>query len=428
MATTNRYGGYTTPSPAHIDRITLETEEEEKAFFIKYVAARRPAVIQTIPPELGPTAAVLAEPDLASLVESAGPSTLVEIEIEAGPEAPRAFGYGKRKTMPLQDGIASLLAEGGAYLSTQKSNSLHPQGGEKEDPGRVHVSAPAHGLIKAAGLPLFPSFASPLLTESINLWIGNSGGGEKGGTSSGLHHDFHDNVYLLGQGKKTFVLFDPSHAVEDMATFGQISTVHPNGLVVYADAFPVDQNGVELSAKAAFGAPKIEGDDQDDDDDELAMERALEAAMNNPEMFAADFDDDDDFDISGGGGDHDLEGKGEGEGEGEEKEPNHFSSLAPHAIPEHLPRMVVELEAGEMLYLPCGWFHEVTSSGGVHVALNYWFYPPTLHAEPHLPYESRYWSHHVTSAHPESCIPVSQRDVDPRSPKRSKTTATTTTT
>ena len=39
-----------------------------------------------------------------------------------------------------------------------------------------------------------------------------------------------------------------------------------------------------------------------------------------------------------------------------------------------------ELEAGQMLYLPCGWFHEVRSYGsskeGGHLALNYWFHPP----------------------------------------------------
>ena len=39
-----------------------------------------------------------------------------------------------------------------------------------------------------------------------------------------------------------------------------------------------------------------------------------------------------------------------------------------------------------MLYLPCGWFHEVTSfsttvsndnqSESFHMALNYWFHPP----------------------------------------------------
>ena len=39
-----------------------------------------------------------------------------------------------------------------------------------------------------------------------------------------------------------------------------------------------------------------------------------------------------------------------------------------------------ELNAGEQLYLPCGWFHEVRSYGdseqGGHLALNYWFHPP----------------------------------------------------
>ena len=34
-----------------------------------------------------------------------------------------------------------------------------------------------------------------------------------------------------------------------------------------------------------------------------------------------------------------------------------------------------ELAAGEMLYLPCGWFHEV-SSVGFHCAVNFWFHPP----------------------------------------------------
>ena len=33
-----------------------------------------------------------------------------------------------------------------------------------------------------------------------------------------------------------------------------------------------------------------------------------------------------------------------------------------------------------MLYLPCGWFHEVTSftaaDSSTHLALNYWLHPP----------------------------------------------------
>lgn len=40
----------------------------------------------------------------------------------------------------------------------------------------------------------------------------------------------------------------------------------------------------------------------------------------------------------------------------------------------------VELKAGQILYLPAGWLHEVTSfsddSLQTHLALNYWFQPP----------------------------------------------------
>jgi hypothetical protein len=34
------------------------------------------------------------------------------------------------------------------------------------------------------------------------------------------------------------------------------------------------------------------------------------------------------------------------------------------------------VEAGQMLYIPAGWFHEVTSYGDRHLAVNYWFHPP----------------------------------------------------
>ena len=43
-----------------------------------------------------------------------------------------------------------------------------------------------------------------------------------------------------------------------------------------------------------------------------------------------------------------------------------------------------------MLYLPCGWFHEVTSYGE-HAALNYWLHPPDG-AEFERPYSAAaYW-------------------------------------
>jgi hypothetical protein len=63
--------------------------------------------------------------------------------------------------------------------------------------------------------------------------------------------------------------------------------------------------------------------------------------------------------------------------------------------------LLVEINEGEMLYLPCGWFHEVTSrskpssSDGFsmsphHQAINYWFHPPDgLTYE--SPYSDNFW-------------------------------------
>ena len=61
---------------------------------------------------------------------------------------------------------------------------------------------------------------------------------------------------------------------------------------------------------------------------------------------------------------------------------------------------VVELSAGEMLYLPASWWHEVTSTstgggaGNVHMAFNYWFYPPDALERFEAPYQDELvWGH-----------------------------------
>lgn len=60
----------------------------------------------------------------------------------------------------------------------------------------------------------------------------------------------------------------------------------------------------------------------------------------------------------------------------------------------------VTVRAGEMLFLPASWFHEVTStsggSGEPHAAVNYWFHPPdNLEAGPseagRFPYSTDFW-------------------------------------
>jgi hypothetical protein len=65
-----------------------------------------------------------------------------------------------------------------------------------------------------------------------------------------------------------------------------------------------------------------------------------------------------------------------------------------------VPFTSFDLLPGQMLYLPAGWAHEVTSfsstAGGastatvIHQALNYWFHPPTSSDFDH-PYDDDYW-------------------------------------
>jgi Cupin-like domain len=96
--------------------------------------------------------------------------------------------------------------------------------------------------------------------------------------------------------------------------------------------------------------------------------------------------------------------------------PDNFSRVDPDQSTESIQQQyplfatatmcTVEVCAGQMLYLPCGWFHEVTSysdsssststngansdSSG-HMALNYWFHPPDALASFEQPYSSKFW-------------------------------------
>lgn len=61
------------------------------------------------------------------------------------------------------------------------------------------MSAPLDSL--RDDFPLRPRLAGALVPQNVNLWMGHT---KSGGSSSGLHHDFHDNLYMLLRGKKTF--------------------------------------------------------------------------------------------------------------------------------------------------------------------------------------------------------------------------------
>jgi hypothetical protein len=91
-----------------------------------------------------------------------------------------------------------------------------------------------------------------------------------------------------------------------------------------------------------------------------------------------------------------------------DEQPPSFSRIDPDTLrnPEELAAkfpefskavpVTFELSAGEMLWLPAGWFHEVVSfsdgsnSQQGHAAFNYWMHPPTNDNFDH-PYPDGYW-------------------------------------
>ena len=115
------------------------------------------------------------------------------------------------------------------------------------------LASPLAELCAGGDLPLQPALMGNLVPQQLNLWMGAAQQGAlqarlarcsclhrlphrgtpRAGASSGLHHDFHDNLYVLLRGRKHLRLYPPS-AVAAMYPYGRPRLVHGNGRIVYA--------------------------------------------------------------------------------------------------------------------------------------------------------------------------------------------------
>ncbi|CUS20828.1 LAQU0S01e15544g1_1 [Lachancea quebecensis] len=269
-------------------------------------------------------------------------------------------------------------------------------------------------------LPETPTFLNSLIPQQINLWVGSSenfaSNGEflkgfdasasklglgravpGGGSSSGLHHDHADNIYVPISGRKRFTLFSPKDAAK-MYTVGTIRKVYASGVIDYArcETAPLWRALRDDGAiKAEVAKNEMEFNLSLTADQRQSLEQIIEADNTcHPAM-------------------------------GSKLDPPSFSNVIPTVV--HLDkvtdkglradikkaalekwpmffeanRLVVDLRPGEMLYLPTGWFHEVTSFGNdrsatadgrIHVAVNYWFVPPNGSSQDELyTYKDHYW-------------------------------------
>ena len=126
-------------------------------------------------------------------------------------------------------------------------------------------------------------------------------------SSSGLHHDFHDNLYILLRGKKTFKLYSPSDALK-MSTYGKIIRVHETGRINY-EGFPTMPDGATAEdhrtcdaeihqEKAAeeleLAEAAVEKGEPNAQERLQRAESAFEACMENMmDNFEDDYSDDD---------------------------------------------------------------------------------------------------------------------------------------
>ena len=231
------------------------------------------------------------------------------------------------------------------------------------------------------------------------------------------------------------MLFPPTQTL-NLYPHGRIETIHPNGLISYEHNV-VRSDGLGVREAARFRVRALE--------EKIAVTKGKKAKEKLESLLGEAIDAEMDLLVEEGGDDdfagmelddedgeegipededsdddqEDVESivssrsKGKGKGktkatggdQDEEGEPSSFSRIPTFLLHQHLSLpiaassahpdssakfdlsktstpFVVDINPGEMLYLPASWWHEVTSSSpdnsksNVHMAFNYWFHPP----------------------------------------------------
>jgi hypothetical protein len=220
-----------------IDEVDV-TQIKPEEFFNKYIARRIPVLLRGHLQDPSWHGEMMKDFDY--LRRKSG-EEIIKVETRGDASFAHEFGNGLETHMALNSFLT--LIENGSedlYMTTQKL-PMSPEG----EPDIV--SPPMSRLI--GDFPWQPALTGRLVVQNVNMWIGQSASG----TSSGLHHDHHDNLYILLAGKKTFRLFSPAEAF-NMYTTGQISRIHPNGRINYTSQPPTRADGADLRACKALKA------------------------------------------------------------------------------------------------------------------------------------------------------------------------------
>lgn len=257
---------------------------ELSRFHREYLLARKPVVIRV--GDLADIGWRTHRWDSEYLIEKVGPrSVIVQLRrsgIFGAGYSPEAF-----QRMRFDQFVHSVMDDDAQredlYLNLQDMDKL--------------MTPPLLQLMGDFGLPVY---FRDLPVQWINLWMGRT----RQVAKSQLHHDFHDNLYCVVEGAKTFTVFPPGDA-RHLYPAGRVTDIEPNGVIHYQRDPSVkhkhfSQVDTELVDTARFPA---------------------------------------------------------------------FRNARPRRV---------EVEAGDLFFMPAGWFHEVQSRGR-HIAINFWADPPPSH-------------------------------------------------
>ncbi|CAM9019542.1 unnamed protein product [Wickerhamomyces anomalus] len=238
------------------------------------------------------------------------------------------------------------------------------------------VQKPLTNLIKTGKLPLRPKILETLAPQQINLWMGS----------------------------KRFTIFAPSDG-QNLYTVGDIRKIYKTGVIDYKPNEkaplwrPVRDDGAivtEAYKWAKINHPKfeqiydVEQMEQEVEDEDERLNHAVPDVGLDPPSFSKipaaivhlDKIKDD-------------------------KLREKLTKLAQKRWPKffNCQSLTTDLKPGQMLYLPSGWFHEVSSFGdlksdNIHIALNYWYSPPNGDKKA---YKDKYWKDDYKRTH-ESCL------------------------
>ena len=414
--------------PCYADKLSQLPAPNE--FYKTFVKPRRPVLLQGCASALHPavfdhpTRCRLTVEKLLEIVGEDAKDDLVEVNQRNNDVTTEPSSFSPQHstivTMSFADFCRKLqntrTEESSQYYLTTQTLPL-------DEEGRPALyTTPVKQLLQKTHIPLRPALLGNLVPMTCNLWMGR-GGGRQQPSQSGLHHDFHDNLYCLWQGHKSFRIAPPT---SPLPVAGVVHTLHPNGRFVYQeqivqqhkDGGLIRPDGalvkVERIMELELRREKLEQrmlllSDRGDRQESAELEQELdgiEKELLDLEVDGEEEGQDDEL-LFGGGKSGDVTDEDgsdlDNENASEDNEPlpkkRKTGQLPCNFVVKENAAVefdTIEMTQGDLLYLPAGWFHEVSSrgqEGGLHIAFNYWMHPPDAcdGTDFDRPYLSKFW-------------------------------------